>query len=105
MRQVHQDEEANVEMSNFELLDMPLSQTGLNVSGVQVQKLHLTYHDHGEINFMVIIVKQHQHRWLNEPKVDLQYYVGAISGQHSGAYVFRWFFPNVYLGDSFTFHI
>jgi len=53
---VHQDEEANVEISNFEPLDMPPSQTGLNVSGIQV---------------------------------DLQYYVGAISGQHSGAYVFR----------------
>merc|ERR1719295_2313401 len=53
---VHQDEEANVEMSHFETLEMPSSQTGLNVSGVQV---------------------------------DLQYYVGAVSGQHSGAYVFR----------------
>ena len=63
MRQVHQDEEANVEMSNFELLEMPLSLTGLNVSGVQVQKLHLNHHDHVEINFtMIIIVKQHQHR-------------------------------------------
>ena len=35
-------------MSNFEPLDMPLSQTGLNVSGVQVQKLHLNHHDHVE---------------------------------------------------------
>ena len=39
MCQVHQDEEANVEMSNFEPLDMPPSQTGLNVSGVQVFKI------------------------------------------------------------------
>ena len=46
--QVHQDEEANLEMSNFEALEMPPSQTGLNVSGVQVQELHLKHHDHIE---------------------------------------------------------
>ena len=45
MRQVHQDEEANVEMSNFEPLDMPPSQTGLNVSGVQVLIKILKSHD------------------------------------------------------------
>ena len=76
--QVHQDEEAEVELSNFEPLEVPPSQTGLNVTGVQVSSSFPGFRGNFSSLDITLVIQ-----------VDLQYYVGAISGQHSGAYVFR----------------
>ena len=84
---MHQDEEAEVELSNFEPLEVPPSQTGLNVTGVQVSNSFPGFT--GYFSSLDISLVIQNHSTDVKTQVDLQYYVGAISGQHSGAYVFR----------------